>query len=140
SSSSVEEEDFQEQSSQCEGEGSQLRESSEEEDEIDLSVFQAPCLPVACVTLTGTLFKYRFASGLRGKCIRMEDGWFTPKAFVQKEESLTDAFWRNEILCHGKTLDFLLKKKILKIHTLLCDCLYCSEDPEDLVRTASVSS
>ncbi len=65
SSGSMEEsdaEDFQEQG----GRGTEFRgrvEEEEEEDMPDPSVFQAPSLPVTCVSLTGTLYKYRFASG-----------------------------------------------------------------------------
>lgn len=67
SSSSVEESDaenFQEQGwrgGQTEIRG---RVEEEEEDVADLSVFQAPSLPVTCVSLTGTLYKYRFATGM----------------------------------------------------------------------------
>ncbi|KAL1277768.1 hypothetical protein QQF64_024441 [Cirrhinus molitorella] len=81
----------------------------EEEDMTDLSVFQAPSLPVTCVSLTGTLFKYRFASGSRGKCIRTEERWFTPEEFVKQELTLTDGHWRKDILCCGKPLNFLLQ-------------------------------
>lgn len=69
SSGSMEEsdaEDFQEQGGR--GGGTEFRgrvekEEAEEEDMPDLSVFQAPSLPVTCVSLTGTLYKCRFASG-----------------------------------------------------------------------------
>ncbi|KAA0705984.1 Nuclear body protein SP140-like protein [Triplophysa tibetana] len=84
-------------------------EEEEEEDMDNLSVFQAPSLPVTCVSLTGTLQKNRFASGLRGKCIRTDESWLTPEEFVKQEETLTDANWRRDIRCHGKTLSFLLK-------------------------------
>ncbi|XP_048054696.1 uncharacterized protein LOC125273390 isoform X3 [Megalobrama amblycephala] len=99
----------------------------------DLSVFQAPSLPVTCVSLTGTLHKYRFATGSRGKCIRTEESWFTPEEFVNQEQTLTDGHWKKDILCHGKTLNFLLKKKILRIHPLLCECVKCSHQLEDLM-------
>ncbi|XP_067315888.1 nuclear body protein SP140-like protein isoform X2 [Pseudorasbora parva] len=109
-------------------------EEEEEEGEVtDLSVFQAPSLPVTCVSLTGSLYKYRFASGIRGKCIRTEKRWFTPQEFVKQEPTLTDGHWKRDILCHGKTLNFLLKKKILVTHSLLCECVECSVKPEDLM-------
>ncbi|RXN25369.1 nuclear body protein SP140 isoform X1 [Labeo rohita] len=66
-------------------------------------------MPVTCVSLTGTLYKYRFRSGSRGKCIRTEERWFTPEEFVKQEPTLTNGNWRKDILCHGKTLNFLLK-------------------------------
>ncbi|XP_059408383.1 nuclear body protein SP140-like protein isoform X2 [Carassius carassius] len=108
-------------------------EEEEEEDMADLSVFQAPSLPVTCVSLTGTLYKYRFASGSRGKCIRTEERWFTPEEFVKQEPTLTDGLWKKDILCHGKTINFLLQKKFLRIHSLLCECVKCSTQEEDLI-------
>ncbi|KAL0198284.1 hypothetical protein M9458_006824, partial [Cirrhinus mrigala] len=86
-----------------------VEEEEEEEDMADLSVFQTPSLPVTCVSLTGTLYKNRFASGSRGKCIRTEERWFTPEEFVKQEQTLTDGNWKKDILCHGKTLKFILK-------------------------------
>ncbi|XP_056309409.1 nuclear body protein SP140-like protein [Danio aesculapii] len=128
-------EDFQEES-RSSGGGSQIRSrvGDEEEDEMaDLTVFQAPALPVTCVSLTGTLYKDRFATGRRGKSIRTEVRWFTPEEFVKEEPTLTDGLWKRDILCHGKTLNFLCKKKILQIHSLLCECVKCSPGPKDLM-------
>ncbi|XP_065108889.1 uncharacterized protein [Paramisgurnus dabryanus] len=122
-------EDFEEQG------GMEFRERVEEEEEEDmedLSVFQTPSLPVTCVSLSATLHKYRFASGLRGKCIRTDESWLTPEEFVKQETTLTDPNWRRDIMCHGKTLNFLLKKDILRIHSLLCECEKCSDQEHDL--------
>ncbi|KAK2916025.1 hypothetical protein Q8A67_000399 [Cirrhinus molitorella] len=129
-------EDFQEQGGRGGGtefRGRVVEEEEEEEDMADLSVFQAPSLPVTCVSLTGTLYKYRFASGSRGKCIRTEERWFTPEEFVKQEQTLTDGHWKKDILCHGKTLIFLLQKKILRIHSLLCECVKCSTRVKDVM-------
>ncbi|XP_043090641.1 uncharacterized protein LOC122341358 [Puntigrus tetrazona] len=123
--------DFQEQGGRRGG--TELRERVEEEDMSDLSVFQAPSLPVTCASLTGTLYKNRFASGYRGKCIRTEERWFTPEEFVKQEPTLTDGHWKKDILCHGKTLNFLLQKDILCIHSLLCVCVKCSIRKEDMM-------
>ncbi|XP_067237684.1 nuclear body protein SP140-like protein isoform X2 [Chanodichthys erythropterus] len=129
-------EDFEEHRGR--GGGTEFRgrvEDEEEEEEMtDLSVFQAPSLPVTCVSLTGTLYKDRFASGSRGKCIRTEESWFTPAEFVNQEQTLTEGHWKKDILCHGKTLNFLLKKEILRIHSLLCECFKCSCQLEDLME------
>ncbi|KAF4115647.1 hypothetical protein G5714_003136 [Onychostoma macrolepis] len=110
-----------------------VEEEEEEEDMADLSVFQAPSLPVTCVSLTGTLYKDRFALGSRGKCIRTEERWFTLEEFVKQEPTLTDGHWKKDILCHGKTLNFLLKKQILYIHSLLCECVKCSTLKQDVM-------
>ncbi|XP_052398356.1 nuclear body protein SP140-like protein isoform X2 [Carassius gibelio] len=135
SAGSVEESDaenFQEQGGREEGTEFRGR-VEEEEDRADLSVFQAPFLPITCVSLTGTLYKYRFATGIFGKCIRTEERWFTPEEFVKQEPTLTDGHWMKDILCHGKTLNFLIKKKILCIHLPLCECQNCTIKKEDLM-------
>uniref|UniRef100_A0A9J7ZUU1 Dynein axonemal light chain 4 n=1 Tax=Cyprinus carpio carpio TaxID=630221 RepID=A0A9J7ZUU1_CYPCA len=126
-------EDVQEQGGRGEGTEFRGRVKEEEEDMADLSVFQAPSLPVTCVSLTGTLYKYRFASGSRGKCVRTEERWFTPEEFVKQEPTLTDGHWKKDILCHGKTLNFLLKKQILHVHSLLCECAKCSTQEQDVM-------
>ncbi|XP_073688944.1 uncharacterized protein [Garra rufa] len=127
-------EDFQKQGGKRGGTEFRGRvEEEEEEDMADLSVFEAPSLPVTCVSLTGTLYKYRFASGSRGKCIRTEERWFTPEEFVKQEQTLTGGHWKKDILCHGKTLNFLHQKKVLRIHSLLCECGKCSTQEEDVM-------
>ncbi|XP_683309.3 uncharacterized protein sp100.3 [Danio rerio] len=130
-------EDVQKQSKRA-GLRSQFRSGvddyGEEEDEmVDLTVFQAPSLPVSCVSLIGTLFKDRFATGRCGKSIRTKQHWFTPEEFVKEEPTLSDGLWKRDILCHGKTLNFLCEKKILDIHPKNCTCVKCSTNPDDLM-------
>ncbi|XP_034157374.2 nuclear body protein SP140-like protein isoform X1 [Pangasianodon hypophthalmus] len=108
-------------------------EEEEEEDSepVDLSKLNVFALPVSCGSVSGILYKGRFA-GSRSKSIRTEERWFTPEEFVKQELTLTDGHWRKDILCHGKTLSYLVKKKILYVHSLLCRChLCCPDDPLD---------
>ncbi|XP_062872241.1 uncharacterized protein LOC134333981 isoform X2 [Trichomycterus rosablanca] len=111
-----------------------LQEEVEEEDEesepVDLSIFEAPSLPVSCGSFSGVLYKSRF-TGACSKSIRTEERWFTPEEFVNQESTLTDAHWRKDILCHGKTLHYLVKKKILFFHSLLCPCDHCHNKEPD---------
>ncbi|XP_060759899.1 uncharacterized protein LOC132870279 [Neoarius graeffei] len=104
--------------------------SEEEESEpVSLLEFEAAVLPVSCGSITGDLYKKRFA-GSRCKSIRTEERWFTPEEFIKQELTLTDSHWKKDILCHGKPLNYLVKKKILFIHSLLCTCDQCApEDP-----------
>ncbi|XP_058260445.1 sp110 nuclear body protein-like [Hemibagrus wyckioides] len=100
-------------------------EEEEEEDDsepADLSKFQVFALPVCCGSASGTLYKSRFA-GPSSKSIRTEEHWFSPEEFVKQEITLTEGHWKKDILCHGKTLNYLVKKKILYIHSLLCYCV-----------------
>ncbi|XP_037393193.1 nuclear body protein SP140-like protein [Pygocentrus nattereri] len=108
----------------------------EEEDNtgpVHPSVFQAPSLPVSCGSVNGVLYKCRFASGSRSKSIRTEERWFTPEEFVRQELTLIDGHWKKDIRCHSKTLNYLSKKQILIVHSLLCSCNLCSPMEQDLL-------
>ncbi|KAK2864780.1 hypothetical protein Q7C36_003934 [Tachysurus vachellii] len=51
----------------------------------------------------------KLLSGSHSKSIHTEEGWITPEEFVKQELTLTDRHWKKDILCHGKTLDYLVK-------------------------------
>ncbi|XP_072530652.1 uncharacterized protein [Salminus brasiliensis] len=130
--SGVEElEDREEEEEEDEDEDDEEDEDEDETGPVDPSLFQAPSLPVSCGSMNGVFYKCRFASGLRGKSVRTEERWFTPEEFVKQEQTLTDGHWKKDINCHGKKLHYLLKKKILTIHSLLCKCTLCSFKEQD---------
>ncbi|KAI4889237.1 hypothetical protein NFI96_019824 [Prochilodus magdalenae] len=115
-----------EQSEEAEDEGRE-----DDTGPVDPSVFQTSSLPVSCGSVNGVLYKCRFASGSRSKSIRTEERWFTPEEFVKQEVTLTDGHWKKHIRCHDKTVSYLLKKKILAVHSLLCSCNLCSTRDQD---------
>uniref|UniRef100_A0A672RXV8 SP110 nuclear body protein, tandem duplicate 2 n=1 Tax=Sinocyclocheilus grahami TaxID=75366 RepID=A0A672RXV8_SINGR len=82
------------------------------------------------LSLVLLVYVYCCVAGSRGKCIRTEERWFTPEEFVKQETILTDGHWKKDILCHGKTLNFLLKKEILHVHSLQCECVKCSTEEQ----------
>ncbi|GAA6084158.1 nuclear body protein SP140-like protein isoform X1, partial [Tachysurus ichikawai] len=137
SSSSYESSGNQEEEREEDGERGADQAAEEEEDEddgedgepVDLTEFQAVVLPVSCGSVTGELYKERFTGGSRSKSIRTEERWFTPEDFVKQELTLTDRHWKKDIVCHRKTLDYLVKKKVLCIHSVQCKCDCC--DPKD---------
>ncbi|XP_053300356.1 nuclear body protein SP140-like protein [Pleuronectes platessa] len=86
---------------------------------------------VTCGGEAGTLHQKRFASGKRGKCIRTERSWLTPIEFLN-EASSQRGFWKKMILCEGKPLCALIEAKVLKIHSLLCECSLCKPNQTDL--------
>ncbi|XP_058260964.1 nuclear body protein SP140-like protein isoform X2 [Hemibagrus wyckioides] len=52
--------------------------------------------------------------GSHSKSIRTEEHWFTPEEFVKQEfvkQELTDGHWEKDQLCHGKTLNYLVKEQ-----------------------------
>ncbi|KAK3525209.1 hypothetical protein QTP86_023238, partial [Hemibagrus guttatus] len=101
-------------------------EGEEEDNElVDMSEFKAAVLPVSCGSVTGELYRERFTGGSRSKSIRTEEHWFTPEEFVMQELTTTERHWKKDILCHGETLKYLVEKKILRIHSLLCQCDLC---------------
>ncbi|XP_041093846.1 nuclear body protein SP140-like protein [Polyodon spathula] len=101
---------------------------SESEDDEDLSIFSPKTLPVSFGRAQGTLHKERFASGTCGKCIRTPESWLTPHDFTGMDGTVADRSWRKNITCKGKPLTYLLKKKILVIHSLLCKCHNCKDE------------
>ncbi|KAM9434999.1 uncharacterized protein Hap1MRO34_002728 isoform 1-T3 [Clarias gariepinus] len=94
----------------------------EEEEEEDSDQEENFSLPVSCGSLSGTLYKDRFAvSG--GKSIRTEERWFTPEEFVKS--ALPDGHWMRDIVCNGEPLQHLLKEHILQVHPPQCKCRRC---------------
>ncbi|XP_060721438.1 nuclear body protein SP140-like isoform X1 [Tachysurus vachellii] len=119
--------DEEEEEEEEEEEGEEEEEEEEDSETAHLSTL--PTLPVSCGSVSGVLHKSRFSGGSRSKSIRTEERWFTPEEFVKQELTLTDGHWKKDILCHGKTLDYLVRKKILCIHSVQCKCDCC--DPKD---------
>ncbi|XP_073669967.1 SP110 nuclear antigen, tandem duplicate 4 isoform X4 [Paramisgurnus dabryanus] len=97
----------------------------DDDDEIDITMFQSPTLPVTCGSVTGTLYKKRFAKGHCGKCIRTEDLWLTPEDFLRLGKQ--DGIWRKDIVAHKTTLGKLLMRRVLELHAVNCDCNVCEE-------------
>ncbi|KAG7460090.1 hypothetical protein MATL_G00217430 [Megalops atlanticus] len=106
----------------------------ERHDDVDLSRFGGPYLPVTCGSAEGILKKDRFASGPLGKCIRTADRWLTPADFVKEDPAFADSFWKRSILCKGEPLSFLIERKVLQPHSLLCKCKLCSGQEEHLLE------
>ncbi|XP_023672318.1 uncharacterized protein [Paramormyrops kingsleyae] len=96
------------------------------------SQFGGNRLAVTCGSARGILHKDRFATGLLGKCIRMEDKWVTPVDFLKEDPTLGDIDWMSRILCLGVPLSDLLKKKVLHFHQLQCDCRLCTSKAQTL--------
>ncbi|XP_058876227.1 nuclear body protein SP140-like protein isoform X2 [Acipenser ruthenus] len=104
-----------------------LESDDDDDDEEDLSIFSPETLQVSFGRVQGILHKERFASGTCGKCIRTPESWLTPHDFTRMDGRVADKSWRKSILCKGKPLNYLIKKEILVIHSLLCKCHNCED-------------
>uniref|UniRef100_A0A673FW35 Nuclear body protein SP140-like protein n=1 Tax=Sinocyclocheilus rhinocerous TaxID=307959 RepID=A0A673FW35_9TELE len=96
-----------------------------DEDIIDMTVFEGPTLPVTCGSGSGILHKYRFATGRCGRCIRTNDFWLTPEDFIRV--SKPEGTWRKDILSNGEPLGKLIMKSVLDLHMINCDCKICKD-------------
>ncbi|XP_058875382.1 nuclear body protein SP140-like protein isoform X3 [Acipenser ruthenus] len=104
-----------------------LESDDDDDDEEDLSIFSPETLQVSFGRVQGILHRERFASGTCGKCIRTPESWLTPHDFTRMDGRVADKSWRKSILCKGKPLNYLIKKEILVIHSLLCKCHNCED-------------
>ncbi|KAK7939835.1 hypothetical protein WMY93_003161 [Mugilogobius chulae] len=66
------------------------------------------------------------------RSIRTDTSWLTPVEFVKEVSCQTDYTWKKDIKCEGKPLGELIEAKVLRIHSLLCNCSLCVPDSEDL--------
>ncbi|XP_034395971.1 nuclear body protein SP140-like protein [Cyclopterus lumpus] len=111
--------------------GEEVKEPTEQQPEVSREdgrkVFRVTCRAAA-----GTLHAKRFSSGTCGKSIRTETNWMTPVEFLKVASCPTDASWKKEIQCEGGPLSVLIEANILRIHSLLCNCLLCKPDGTDL--------
>ncbi|XP_016124913.1 nuclear body protein SP140-like isoform X3 [Sinocyclocheilus grahami] len=107
-------------------------EDNQDDDDIDMSVFEGPVLPVTCGSDSGILHKYRFSTGRCGRCIRTENFWLTPEDFIRL--SKPDGTWKKDIVSHGMPLGKLITKRALEPHAVNCDCDICQEPDQNLLN------
>ncbi|XP_067220549.1 uncharacterized protein [Chanodichthys erythropterus] len=100
----------------------------DEDDVVDLSMFEGPTLPVTCGSESGILHKYRFAKGHLGRCIRTENFWLTPEDFIKLNKP--DGTWRKDIVTNEIPLGKLIMKRVLEPHMINCYCEICAEQDQ----------
>ncbi|ROL42898.1 Nuclear body protein SP140-like protein [Anabarilius grahami] len=82
------------------------QDNDDEDDVIDMSVFEGRTIPVTCGSDSGILHKCRFAKGHCGRCIRTENFWLSPEDFIKLNKP--DGTWRKDIVSHGMPLGKLI--------------------------------
>ncbi|XP_072505200.1 nuclear body protein SP140-like protein isoform X3 [Notamacropus eugenii] len=84
-------------------------------------------ISVRCKTGVGRLYKKRFATVYKGKCILTERGWCTPLKFLAKDPAFNIATWTHSIHSGRLTLQTLIESDIMKLHSDSCSCVLCKE-------------
>uniref|UniRef100_K7DZI3 SP110 nuclear body protein n=1 Tax=Monodelphis domestica TaxID=13616 RepID=K7DZI3_MONDO len=86
------------------------------------------CISVKCQKSTGILYKKRFASVYRGKCILTETQWCTPAEFLCPDSEMDLVSWTHNIFTGSLSLQTLIENEILKLHADSCACTICKGD------------
>jgi len=66
--------------------------------------------------------------GGRGRCIRLNDEWFTPSEFEAVSGRSSSKDWKRSIHYGGRTLQCLIEDGILEPHATSCTCSACCND------------
>lgn len=93
----------------------------------DPSVHDA-VLPVRCRNTGAELYKNRFGSGGRGRCIKANDTWYTPSEFEAICGRANSKDWKRSIRYAGRTLQCLIEEGLLEPHASSCPCASCTDD------------
>ena len=68
------------------------------------------------------------SAGGRGRCIRMNDEWFTPSEFEAVSGRSSSKDWKRSVHYGGRTLQCLIEDGILEPHATSCTCSSCCND------------
>lgn len=85
-------------------------------------------LVVRCRDTTAELYKWRLGSGSKGKCIKLNDTWFSPTEFENIAGRGSSKDWKRSIRFGGHTLQKLIEEGILAPHAISCTCSICCGD------------
>lgn len=89
---------------------------------------QGNILPVRCKNSNGELYKNKFGSGGRGRCIKSDGEWFTPNEFEARSGRASSKDWKRSIRYGGRTLQCLIEDGVLQPHATSCTCAACCDD------------
>ncbi|XP_074640036.1 deformed epidermal autoregulatory factor 1 homolog [Tubulanus polymorphus] len=87
-----------------------------------------PILPIRCKDVNGELYKAKFGSGGRGKCVKSNGRWFTPSEFESFCGRASSKDWKRSIRYGGRTLQCLIEDGMLTPHATSCTCAACCDD------------
>ncbi|XKL65016.1 hypothetical protein PGB90_005102 [Kerria lacca] len=87
-----------------------------------------PVLHVRCKNTNAELHKRRFGSGGRGRCIKLNNQWFTPSEFEAHCGRASSKDWKRSIRFGGRSLQSLIDERVLIPHATSCTCSTCCDD------------
>ncbi|GBP47010.1 Deformed epidermal autoregulatory factor 1 [Eumeta japonica] len=87
-----------------------------------------PVLPIRCKNIAAELYKDRFGSGGRGRCIKYGMQWFTPSEFEAHCGRASSKDWKRSIRFGGRSIQALIDEGILTPHAISCTCGACCDD------------
>ncbi|KAF7270928.1 deformed epidermal autoregulatory factor 1 isoform X2 [Rhynchophorus ferrugineus] len=87
-----------------------------------------PILPVRCKNTSAELYKARFGSGGRGRCIKLANSWYTPSEFEALCGRASSKDWKRSIRFGGRSLQTLIDEGIILPHATSCTCAACCDD------------
>ncbi|XP_065051637.1 deformed epidermal autoregulatory factor 1 homolog [Rhopilema esculentum] len=93
---------------------------------------------VRCRDTNAELHKSRLGSGSKGKCIKVDDQWFTPTEFEQFSGRGACKDWKRSIRYAGQTLHRLIDDGIIAPHAVSCTCGICCGEEMVSSRNPSI--
>ncbi len=82
------------------------------------------CEKNAVVTST----RRHFLAGGRGRCIKMDNKWYTPSEFEAACGRASSKDWKRSVRYGGRALQCLIEDGILQPHATSCTCAACCDD------------
>lgn len=74
------------------------------------------------------LYKKKFGSGGRGRCIKLDNNWYTPNEFEAFCGRASSKDWKRSIRFGGRNLQALIDSGLLVPHAIACTCAACCDD------------
>ncbi|KAK6629461.1 hypothetical protein RUM43_003278 [Polyplax serrata] len=87
-----------------------------------------PVLSVRCKNTNAELHKKKFGSGGRGRCIKLDNNWYTPNEFEAFCGRASSKDWKRSIRFGGRSLQALIDNGLLVPHAIACTCAACCDD------------
>ncbi|KAL0280223.1 UNVERIFIED_CONTAM: hypothetical protein PYX00_001586 [Menopon gallinae] len=109
-----------------ESDGSVQPQNASPNDWIDAA--HLPVLSIRCKNTNAELYKKKFGSGGRGRCIKLGNNWYTPSEFEAVCGRASSKDWKRSIRFGGRSLQALIDTGLLNPHATACTCAACCDD------------